>query len=120
MTPLAITLALFGAACLALAARSQHDAVAVAGAKIGMVRDPRWLGGLVLLVAGAGVHAAALGMAPLTVVQPIGVLAIGMTALLDRRFRELPAILLTTVGVGAFVLLASGSATPLRSRRMPS
>ncbi|WP_434449998.1 glycosyltransferase [Lentzea sp. E54] len=111
MTPVAITLALLGAACLALAARSQHDAVAVAGATLRMVRDPRWLGGLVLLIAGAGVHAAALGMAPLTVVQPIGVLAMGMTALLDRRFRELPAILLTTVGVGAFVLLASGSAT---------
>ncbi|GLY51058.1 glucosyltransferase [Lentzea sp. NBRC 102530] len=79
-----------------------------------MLRQPRWLGGLALLVAGAGVHAAALGMAPLTVVQPIGVLAIGMTALMDRRFRELPAILLTTVGVGAFVWFASGSATATR------
>ncbi|GGP33981.1 glycosyltransferase [Saccharothrix coeruleofusca] len=111
MTPLAITLAVLSAACLALATRSQHDAVTVSGAKLGMVRDPRWLGGLALLAVGAGVHAAALGMAPLTVVQPIGVLAIGMTALLDRRFREIPAILLTTVGVGAFVFLASGSAT---------
>ncbi|RDI25637.1 glycosyltransferase [Lentzea flaviverrucosa] len=111
MTMLAITLAVFGAVCFALAARLQHDAIAATGARASVLRQPRWLGGLALLVAGAGVHAAALGMAPLTVVQPIGVLAIGMTALMDRRFRELPAILLTTVGVGAFVLLASGSAT---------
>lgn len=111
MTMLAITLAVFGAVCFAFAARLQHDAVAETGARASVLKQPRWLGGLVLLIAGAGVHAAALGMAPLTVVQPIGVLAIGMTALLDRRFRELPAILLTTVGVGAFVFFASGSAT---------
>ncbi|MFD4642892.1 glycosyltransferase [Lentzea sp. NPDC058436] len=111
MTLLAITLAVLGAVCFALAARLQHDAIASNGARASVLRQPRWLGGLALLVAGAGVHAAALGMAPLTVVQPIGVLAIGMTALMDRRFRELPAILLTTVGVGAFVFFASGSAT---------
>ncbi|MFD4675873.1 glycosyltransferase [Lentzea sp. NPDC058450] len=111
MTLLAITLAVLGAVCFALAARLQHDAVAETGARASVLRQPRWLGGLALLIAGAGVHAAALGMAPLTVVQPIGVLAIGMTALMDRRFRELPAILLTTVGVGAFVWFASGSAT---------
>ncbi|SFR25423.1 Glycosyltransferase involved in cell wall bisynthesis [Lentzea waywayandensis] len=111
MTMLAITLAVFGAVCFALAARLQHDAIAETGARASVLRQPRWLAGFALLVGGAGVHAAALGMAPLTVVQPIGVLAIGMTALMDRRFRELPAILLTTVGVGAFVWFASGSAT---------
>src|SRR5689334_18106915 len=111
MTMLAVTLAVFGAVCFALAARLQHDAVAATGARASVLRQPRWLAGLALLIAGAGVHAVALGMAPLTVVQPIGVVAIGITALLDRRFRELPAILITTVGVGAFVLLASGSAT---------
>lgn len=111
MTLLAITLAVLGAVAFALAARLQHDAVAETGARVSVLKQPRWLGGLALLIAGAGVHAAALGMAPLTVVQPIGVLAIGMTALMDRRFRELPAILITTVGVGAFVFLASGSAT---------
>ncbi|MET9226654.1 glycosyltransferase [Lentzea sp. NPDC003310] len=111
MTMIAIALAVFGAVCFALAARLQHDAVASTGARASVLRQPRWLGGLALLVAGAGLHAVALGMAPLTVVQPIGVLAIGMTALMDRRFREMPAILLTTVGVGAFVWFASGSAT---------
>ncbi|MET9632317.1 glycosyltransferase [Lentzea sp. NPDC006480] len=111
MTMLAITLAVFGAVCFALAARLQHDAVAETGARVGVLKQPRWLAGLALLVAGAAIHAAALGMAPLTVVQPIGVVAIGITALMDRRMSELPAILITTVGVGAFVFLASGSAT---------
>jgi glycosyltransferase involved in cell wall biosynthesis/drug/metabolite transporter (DMT)-like permease len=111
VTPLAISLAVLGAVCFALAARLQHGAVAASGATLGVVADARWLCGLVLLVVGAGAHAAALSTAPLTVVQPVGVLAITVTALLDRRFRELPAIAITTLGVGAFVLLASGGAT---------
>lgn len=113
MTWLAVVLAAAGAAFFAFAARLQHEAVNdVADLKVrDLLRRPRWLAGLVLLVVGAGVHAVALGMAPLTVVQPVGVLAIGITALLDNRRRELPAVALTTFGVGAFVFLAAGSAT---------
>ncbi|MFT7839055.1 glycosyltransferase [Saccharothrix sp. BKS2] len=115
MTWLAVVLAVLGAVCFALAARLQHEAVrAGAGAPRlpDLVRRPRWLLGLLLLVLGSGVHAVALGMAPLSVVQPVGVVAIGVTALLDGRRRELPAVLVTTLAVGAFVLLAAGSATP--------
>ncbi|MEJ2859233.1 MULTISPECIES: glycosyltransferase [unclassified Saccharothrix] len=113
MTWLAVVLAAAGAAFFAFAARLQHSAVtSAAEVKVrGLLRRPRWLAGLALLVVGAGVHAVALGMAPLTVVQPVGVLAIGITALLDKRRRELPAVALTTFGVGAFVFLAAGSAT---------
>ncbi|RKT56332.1 glycosyltransferase [Saccharothrix australiensis] len=114
MTWLAVLLAVVGAAFFAFAARLQHDAVhAAEGALrvLDLLRRPRWLAGLVLLVVGAAVHAAALGMAPLSVVQPVGVLAIGITAVLDGRRRELPAVALTTFGVGAFVFLAAGSAT---------
>ncbi|WP_447008911.1 hypothetical protein ACRAKJ_09095 [Saccharothrix sp. DSM 118769] len=78
-------------AAVAELTRSQHDAVTAPGAK--------------------------LGRGPLTVVQPIGVVAIGLTALPDRRFRDLPAILPTMAGVGAFVSLVSlvsGSATATR------
>lgn len=110
MTALAITLAVLGAVCFAFAARLQHQAVD-GEAKLAVLRSKRWLGGLVLLVTGAAVHAVALGMAPLTVVQPVGVLAIGITAVLDGRRSELPAVLVTTLGVGGFVLLAAGSAT---------
>lgn len=114
MTWLAVVLAAAGAAFFAFAARLQHRAVNDGAADLkvrDLLRRPRWLAGLVLLVVGAAVHAVALGMAPLTVVQPVGVLAIGITALLDDRRRELPAVALTTFGVGAFVFLAAGSAT---------
>ncbi|NUS64053.1 MAG: glycosyltransferase [Saccharothrix sp.] len=114
MTWFAVQLAVLGAVFFAFAARLQHDAVrASEGALrvLELLRRPRWLLGLVLLVVGAGVHAAALGMAPLSVVQPVGVVAIGITAVLDGRRRELPAVAWTTFGVGAFVLLAAGSAT---------
>ncbi|WP_433262481.1 glycosyltransferase [Actinosynnema sp. CS-041913] len=114
MTWLAVLLAVVGAAFFAFAARLQHDAVSATEGTLrvlDLLRRPRWLGGLVLLVVGAGVHAVALGMAPLSVVQPVGVLAIGITAVLDGRRRELPAVALTTFGVGAFVFLAAGSAT---------
>ncbi|MBP2337752.1 glycosyltransferase involved in cell wall biosynthesis [Saccharothrix coeruleofusca] len=114
MTWLAVLLAVLGAVFFALAARLQHDAVQAFGGALrvsALLRRPRWLLGLLLLVVGSGVHAVALGMAPLSVVQPVGVLAIGITALLDGRRRELPVIALTTLSVGAFVLLAAGSAT---------
>ncbi|MEV0679446.1 glycosyltransferase [Actinosynnema sp. NPDC050436] len=114
MTWLAVLLAVVGAVFFAVAARWQHDAVrATEGALrvVELLRRPRWLAGLVLLVVGAGLHAVALGMAPLSVVQPVGVLAIGITAVLDGRRRELPAVAVTTFGVGAFVFLAAGSAT---------
>ncbi|MFC5059039.1 glycosyltransferase [Saccharothrix xinjiangensis] len=114
MTWFAVALAVLGAVCFAFAARFQHDAVRAGGGAPRLpelVRRPRWLLGLLLLVLGSGVHAVALGMAPLSVVQPVGVVAIGITALLDGRRRELPAVLVTTFGVGAFVLLAAGSAT---------
>ncbi|MEU5695987.1 glycosyltransferase [Actinosynnema sp. NPDC020468] len=115
MTWIAVSLAALGAGFFAFAARLQHDAVhATEGALrvVTLLRRPRWLVGLLLLVIGSVVHAAALGMAPLSVVQPVGVLAIGITALLGGRRRELPAVLVTTLGVGLFVLLAAGSATP--------
>ncbi len=114
MTWLAVLLAVVGAVFFAFAARFQHDAVRATEGNLRVLEllgRPRWLAGLALLVAGAGLHAVALGMAPLSVVQPVGVLAIGVTAVLDGRRRELPAVALTTFGVGAFVFLAAGSAT---------
>ncbi|MBB5804391.1 glycosyltransferase involved in cell wall biosynthesis [Saccharothrix ecbatanensis] len=114
MTWFAVLLAVLGAVFFAFAARLQHEAVRASEGALRvreLLRRPRWLLGLVLLVVGAGVHAAALGMAPLSVVQPVGVVAIGITAVLDGRRRELPAVAWTTFGVGAFVLLAAGSAT---------
>jgi glycosyltransferase involved in cell wall biosynthesis len=71
-----------------------------------------------LIALGALLHAAALSLAPLVVVQPIGVLAIALTAVLAARSQSARlgrvaagAIIVSTLGIGAFVLLAAtGSA----------
>jgi hypothetical protein len=49
------------------------------------VRAPRWVGGVGLAATGVGLQAGALRLAPLVVVQPIGVLAIGLTTVLATR-----------------------------------
>ncbi|WP_020658607.1 glycosyltransferase [Amycolatopsis benzoatilytica] len=118
MTIIAICLAVVGAAFFSVGALLQHRVVAglPGQPRIGLlVRSPRWLGGLALLGSGAGVHAVALGMAPLSVVQPVGVLAVAITAVLNRRWRDLPAVALTTLGVGTFVTVAAdrASTTPV-------
>ncbi|GAA4612227.1 hypothetical protein [Saccharopolyspora hordei] len=129
MTALAVVLAALGALGNAVGARMQHAAVhdTMDGAGLGLrvqsklVRNPRWLVGLATLGCGAVLHACALGLAPLSVVQPIGVLALPATVLLNvrqqgLRFRELSptvlfAVVAATGGVAAFVILAAGSAT---------
>lgn len=114
MTILAIALAVLGAVFFSAGALLQHGVVTglPGRPRIGdLIRAPRWLGGLALLGSGAGVHAVALGMAPLTVVQPVGVIAVAITAILDRRRRDLPAVAVTMLGVGTFVTVAAGSTT---------
>ena len=122
MTVLAIVLALAGAVSYAVAAHVQHAAVRTAcgpgrGMLARLVRQRRWFGGLLLIGLGAGLHSAALGLAPLTVVQPLGVLAVVLVATFSavaarRRpgAATIAAIAATTAAVGGFVLLASGEA----------
>jgi glycosyltransferase involved in cell wall biosynthesis len=125
VTGLAIALAVAAAGCFAVAAWLQQDAVRkiVAGGTLRLdgwariVRAPRWVTGFGLTAIGAGLHAAALSLAPLVVVQPIGVLAIALTTLLATRGRltrpTAMAAATCMLGVGLFVVLAAtGSATP--------
>ncbi|QUQ65652.1 hypothetical protein [Kutzneria sp. CA-103260] len=122
MTWLAIALAAAGACCFALAAWLQQAAVRTAvdadGLRLSgwlrMVRAPRWLSGFGLTGLGAGLHACALGLAPLTVIQPVGTVAIALTTVLAVRStggRLTPstwlAVAASTLGVGIFVLLAA-------------
>lgn len=129
MTVLAVVLAALGALGNAVGARMQHAAVhdTMDGNGLGLrvqsklVRNPRWLIGLGALGGGAVLHACALGLAPLSVVQPIGVLALPTTVLLNvrqqgTRVRDLNpnvlfAVIAATGGVAMFVFLAAGSAT---------
>ncbi len=129
-TALAVSLATVGAFGYAFGARLQHSGVqdTVDDRGLGLrgvsrlVRNSTWLLGLVALGSGALLHASALGLAPLSVVQPVGVLALPLTVLLNLRQQgfgvgalnasAVLAVFASTGGVALFVLLAAGSATP--------
>lgn len=125
---LAVLLALLSALCLAVGTQQQGSAVADrssgrlrAGALPALLRSRRWLLGLVLLGLGTGLNVAALGLATVTVVQPMGVVALVVTTLLHARHRRLKvnrrtwaAIVLCTAGGAAFVTCAVGATDPAR------
>jgi len=126
MIGLGILLAVLGACCFAVGVTLQHQGVglvrtgeALRPSSLGsLLRIPRWWLGVGSSSVGAVLHAVALGIAPLTVVQPVGVLALGLTAIINARVtcRALtpPAILAiaaSTAGVVIFLLLASGNVT---------
>lgn len=126
----AIALAVVAAACFAVAATLQHDAVddvSTDGRRLGLsafrslVSRPGWLLGLAAAGAGSGLHAVALVLSPLSVVQPIGVLAVPIAVLLTaRRTRERPGqgvlvgVALSVAGVAAFVSIAANSTSSTR------
>ncbi|SDK45018.1 hypothetical protein SAMN04487820_10832 [Actinopolyspora mzabensis] len=130
MTTIAVLLAAVAALGNAFGAHLQHGAVhaTISDRKLGvrsqlrLVGNSRWLLGLICLGGGTVLHALSLGLAPLTVVQPLGVLALPLTVLLNSRdsglgLDKLPrssvlAALAITAGVSAFVFLAVRSATP--------
>lgn len=134
VTFLAALLAALGSCGYAVGARLQHSAVHHTigdrgfglRSQVRLVRNNRWLLGLCALGSGAVLHASALGFAPLSVVQPIGVLALPITVLLTARedgkkITELNpnvtlAVVASTSGVAAFVLLAASSATATEVR----
>lgn len=128
----AIGLAATAAVCFAGAAVLQHRAVnADQGTGATLPDDslsraglaaaactPGWLLGLALAVAGTTLHALALVLAPLSVVQPIGVLAVPIAVLISvRRTRKRPTtgvvvgVVLAITGVAVFVLTAAGTAS---------
>lgn len=133
---LAIALAMVAAVCFAGAAALQHRAVAAQSDSDGggdqngergatltlrglgaVTRRPGWLAGLALAAGGTTLHATALVLAPLSVVQPIGVLAVPIAVVLSAvRTRRRPArgvlvgVAVSVGGVAAFVLTAAGTA----------
>lgn len=123
---LAVVLALLSALCLALGTQKQGSAVAdrsPGGLRLRTVplllRSPRWLLGLSLLGLGTALNVTALGLATVTVVQPIGVVALVVTTLLHARHRCLRinrrtwgAIVLCTTGGAVFVTCAVAATDP--------
>jgi len=130
----AISLAALGAFAMAFGAQFQNDAVGhhqktqrqKSGLKsmldlrqlIGVMKRPRWLVGTLLLGGATLLQLTALGLAPLIVVQPVGVIALVITSLLNARINKsklnrgtLVAIAFCTVGIAGFVVSASLVAT---------
>lgn len=128
--PLAVLLTVIASVIFAVAAVVQQRAVASEaspqpGVKLSgkqllaVIRNPRWVGGLLLTGVGAALQVVALMLAPITVVQPIGVLAVPWTILLAARVdrRVIPggvwaATALTVAGTVAFAWVAILHAAP--------
>jgi len=126
MIQLGIGLAVVGACCFAVGVTLQHQGVGLVrtgetlhpSSLAALIRIPRWWLGVASSSVGAVLHAVALGIAPLTVVQPVGVMALGLTAIINARVSgqrlTRPAVLAigaSTGGVVVFLLLASGNVT---------
>jgi drug/metabolite transporter (DMT)-like permease len=123
MQAIAVILAVLGAALFAGAAVLQHREVSdlygqplprervLSLRRLGRIaRRPGWLAGFGLAGGGTVVHAIALALAPLRLVQPIGVLAVPVAVLLSSlRLRRAPGrsvllgVALTMAGVAVFV-----------------
>jgi hypothetical protein len=121
MVGLAVFLAVLGAFCLAFGAQRQGSAVKAdtgglalsSNGFLRLLRNPRWVFGLLLLGAGMVMNAIALVSAPLTVVQPIGAIALVITTIVNARDQGLSINRATVVAISAcvtgsalFVLLA--------------
>ncbi|HEY7796692.1 MAG TPA: DMT family transporter [Microbacteriaceae bacterium] len=125
---IAIILALLAAVGLALGAQFQNDSVhqRVTGTGLtrlgvkqvlGLLKKPRWIVGTGFLFLGVVLQLAALTLAPLIVVQPIGAVALIITSLLNAKIygvrlgpRTFLAIALTLAGISSFVVAAAGVA----------
>lgn len=118
---LSVAAALVGAICLALGSERQSVGVRAHATEIRL--HPRgylkllsswpWLLGGLLMLAGIALNVYALATAPLTVVQPIGALAVVITTLLHARTQRvrpssatLKAIAACVLGSAGFVLVA--------------
>lgn len=119
MTPLSLSvlLSLLSALCYASAAIVQERlASATAPSRLGLLRSGRWWLAAALQGSGALLHVVALGLGPLTVVQPLGVLtlvlAAPMAAVVIGRPMTAAAwrgIALVSVGLAGILLLTGSS-----------
>lgn len=135
-TVLAIGLAALGAVFYGLASVRQHRVVRasvpagrttlrqqlVAAGRL--ARQPAWLWGAVQLALGGGLHVAALALAPITLVQPVGVLAVPVTVVATAvTLRRRPSraqtwgTVLSVLGVAALSLVLL--VPPVRPATLP-
>jgi len=87
---------------------------------VSLLVNPRWLLGLGIVALGASMHIVALMMAPVTVVQPVGILAVPWSVLLAAKIHGFKptrqiwiAVVLTIVGIVAFTVISASFAAPV-------
>ncbi len=129
--PLAITIVVFASFLFAGGSTIQHLAVSRSVDKASanrsmdlgqvwdLVRNKRWLLGLGTVATGASMHIVGLMMAPVTVVQPVGILAVPWAVLLAAKIHHFrptkiiwSAVALTIVGIVSFTLISASTAAP--------
>ena len=129
---LGIPVALVGAVFLALGAQFQHRGVNKMEARTAgpvrsglstyqlllLLRRPSWVIGTLMLGLAVALQLVSLGLAPLIVVQPLGAIALVITAILNARISKvrlerasIRAIVLCVGGIGIFVTIAAFTAT---------
>ncbi len=127
-TPIGIVIALIGGFFLALGAQFQHRGVVVVEEKHGsghkaglsipqlwrLVRSPWWALGTLLLGLAILCQLTSLGFAPIIVVQPLGVVALVITSVVNARVTHtkltrdaIRAISFCVVGIAIFVTVAA-------------
>jgi drug/metabolite transporter (DMT)-like permease len=125
---LGIPVALIGSVFLALGAQFQHRGVSKVDAAtapedkaglnirqlLSLARRPSWLLGTLMLGLAIVLQLISLVLAPLTVVQPLGIVALVITSIVNARVSRTPldrasirSIAICVIGVGIFVTIAS-------------
>ena len=123
-----IPIALLGAVFLSIGAQLQHrgvskvDGTHAVGAKSGLsieqlmllIRRPSWVFGTLLLTLAIVIQLISLGFAPLIVVQPLGVVAMVLTNVINSRVNGIApdarvrgSIALAVLGIGIFVAFSA-------------
>lgn len=138
---LGILIAVVGAVFLALGAQLQHRGVEKVEAQHGsgekaglsggqflrLLARPSWLFGSIMLGLAIVLQLVALGFAPLIVVQPLGIVALVLTSVLNARVSNvqlgrsaISAIAMCVIGIAVFVTIAAVFATehPLSERQL--
>ncbi|MEU8352952.1 hypothetical protein [Streptomyces sp. NPDC048845] len=115
----AVVLAVLNSCCFAAGTRLQHGGSAEPEPLLRAMRRPRWLAGLALIALGGACQLAAMQLAPLTVVQPVGVLGIVIGVVWGLRaggvrpgWRTGCGLAAILVGAGTFAVLAALHTVP--------
>jgi len=124
-----IPIALFGAILISIGTQLQHTGVARVGAQadtkaglsirqlLALIAQPLWVFGTLMMGIAILFQLTSLAFAPLIVVQPLGAIALVVTALVNARqsgvrltSKAVRAIVLCVGGVGLFVTIAAFTA----------